>query len=116
MLREKLIAMYQMSKYRNVKDWRDSTKCQISEETVTKILNRGHEPAPYTFMIIAFHFGAPVAEIASAVKDAGAYELAALLTTASELSANEAAMLSGIRDLPADRQQTVAMMIEQLRR
>jgi len=116
MLREKLIAMYQMSKYCNVKDWRDSTRCKISEETVTKILNRGHEPAPYTYMIIAYHFNAPVTEIASAVKEAGAYELAALLTTASELSANESAILSAYRDLPADRQQTVSMMIEQLRR
>jgi len=116
MLREKLIAMYQASKCRNVKDWRDSTKCQISEETVTKILNRGHEPAPYTFMIIAYHFGANVSDIASAVKEAGATELANLLTSGGDLTADETKVLSLYRSYQYEQRKAVAQLMEHMGR
>lgn len=62
---------FQMSTHRDVKAWKDSTRCPLSNETVSKVLLRGFEPSVPTFITMAYYLGFTPSEIAAACKASG---------------------------------------------
>ncbi len=80
-LNEILAARFRRASFTTIKEFWVSTGCksQLSEETVSRVIGRGHEPGIPTFVIIAYYLGIPAKDIALACRRAGDTAFANLL-------------------------------------
>ena len=106
MLSEKIKKKFHQSKYSNVKEWKDSTKCPLSLFTLTSVINQGKEPSIPTFIIMAYLLDFTPAEISAICKAAGDTVFWKLIAP-SNLTDEEKDVLRRIRALNAQQMKLV---------
>jgi hypothetical protein len=116
MLSEILAAKFRRSKYSTVKEFWSSSKCKLSEETVSRVIGRGHEPGIPTFIIIAYHLGIPTKYIAAACKEAGDTAFCNLLDPpeSAKRAAEEQVVVDKFARIPEAKKKFVLDLLEQL--
>lgn len=70
-LSDKIKNKFKMSSFQTVKDFQQTSKCPLSLETLTAVINRGKEPSIPAFIQMAYCLGISPDEIAAACKAAG---------------------------------------------
>jgi len=113
MLSEKLTNKFKMSQYSNVLEWKNATRCDLSTETVSKVIIRGHEPSIPTFITMAYHLNFTPAEISAACKEAGDtifYKLIAPL----DLDTDDKRIIKLIHDLSPEKKKLILEVIKQM--
>lgn len=113
MLSKILTEKFKMSTYLNVKDWKNSTRCPLSTETVSKVLSRGIEPGIPTFITMAYHLGIAPAEIAAACKNAGDTVFYRLIASI-DLDNDDKKIVELIHGLPAQKKKLIIEVIKNM--
>lgn len=113
MLSDKISKKFKISAFSTVKDFQTSTKCPLSLETLTAVVNRGKEPSIPAFIIMAYLLGFTPLEIADACKEAGDTIYWRLISPVF-VSEEDKAMLDIIKALPADKKKAVKDLLKTL--
>lgn len=113
MLSELLAEKFKNSRYNTVKDWKTDTRCELSTETVSKVLLRGVEPGIPTFIIMAYRLGFTPVEISNACKAAGDTTFYKLIAPI-DLEAEDKEIIKQLRALPHEKKKLVMDLLNTL--
>jgi hypothetical protein len=115
MLSQILTDAYRRSKFHNVQEWKQETKCQLSTETVSKVLLRGVEPSIPTFITMAWYLEMPAGEIAAACKAAGDNVFCKLIGP-SDIAPSDRLIMELAAKIPEDKKNLAIQLLKEMGR
>jgi len=113
MLSEKIRDKFQKSTYITVKDFQTTSKCPLSLETLTSVINRGKEPSIPAFIQMAYSLGLTPGEISETCKAAGDNIFWRLIDP-SGLTDEDKAMVDKIKSLSPSKRKLVKDLLNTL--
>jgi len=117
MLSEILASAFRKSAYTDVTDWKNSTKCPLATETVSKVIHRGKEPSIPTFIVMAYYLGMTPTEIAMSCKESKEEiycPVFSKLIMPLDLDVDDKNAIGAIKKLSAEKKKLALELIDQL--
>lgn len=113
MLSEQISSKFKKTKYTTVKDWKNESKCPLSLELLTSVINRGREPSIPAAITMLYLLGTPPAEIASICKAAGD-DVFWRIISPQVLTSAEKELIDKLQKLDEGKRKLIMNMIDQL--
>lgn len=116
MLSQILTEKYKMSSYQNIKEFKVSSKCPVSGQTINQVLGHGQEPSVPTFITIAYYLDMPAHEISAACKAAGDDVFHRLIPSVkmNEIDRLSTDIMELIQNLSTEKKQLVLNLIKNI--